>query len=468
MDKKRFLPFFFLLVNGLFAQINLSGFYPDTTDPGLMFGNETALFNHTIVVSNRTSTLPLTAVGRVYVFSNEDNIITQENIFYPDDAASSDQFGKTIAVNENFIVVGSPMHDEGFTDAGAVYVYRKTNNTWNFFQKIMVEDASANKQFGSFVKIQENSMFIVAPNDVNNDGTGAVYVYSFNETEWVFSQKLTIPDNSIPIGKIEIIGSLLIVSNAMSKFHTFIYDTSWTYSDSTDNFNHLEQNVTDFSFDGQRLFISIYGLSPSGSDSVNHVYILNRVNNSWQSESILPMDFNDFVIGKIAVSGNNLLVGYDSYILNMSRKFPVFYYKRIENEWQMQTYFYGEGQDLMDDRLGNSISIQGSNVVMGAYTEGFLNHGKAYTFNLENLSTTLFEKNDITVFPNPTLSTVTVQNNSSNQLKSYELFSITGKLLQSALLSNNTISLENLQSGIYLLKISYANDLSETYKIIKK
>ena len=469
MIRKLLLSVFVLFSVGLFAQTNLSGFYPSVDASGLRFGTETAIHDNTIVVASESSNSPST-IGKVYVFSQENQTITLVNSFYPDDAESSDQFGKSISLNEDFIVVGSPMHDESFTDAGAIYIYRKTNNEWSFFQKITANDALADQQFGSYVKIQGNSIFIAAPNDINLDGIGAIYIYTFNGTEWIFSQKLTIP-NTVNLGeKIEIQDDLLVVSEHtfnQRKYHTFLFGSNWTYSDSSEEFGSLEKNIKDFSFDGQRLYLSIHELD-SGTGSINNLYIYNRVNNTWEYETILPMDFNDFVIGKINVSENNMLVGYDEYVLNFSRKFPVFYYKKIENEWQMQTYFYGEGQAGMDDRLGNSISLQGSNFVLGAFNEGVINSGKAYAFNLENLSTTSFQKNEVSIFPNPTESTIMIQNNSLNQPKNYELFSLTGKLLQSSSLENNTISLENFQSGLYFLKIGFDNGLFETHKIIKK
>jgi hypothetical protein len=471
MIRKLHSSVFILLSVGLFAQTNLSGFYPNVDASGLRFGTETAIHDNTIVVASESSISP-TTIGKVYVFSQENQTITLVNSFYPDDAESSDQYGKSISVNEDFIVVGSPMHDESFTDAGAIYIYGKTNNEWSFFQKITANDATSDKQFGSYVKIQGNSMFIAAPNDVNVDGIGAVYVYMFNETEWVFSQKLTVP-NTVHLGeKIEIEDDLLVVSERVnyqnSRYHTFVLNTNWLFSDSTEEFGNLEQNIKDFSFDGQRLFITSNELDAGTDESNNNIHIYSRVNNSWEQETIVNVDFEDFIIGKIAVSGNNLLVGYDGYFLQMSRKFPVFYYKKIENEWQMQTYFYGEGQAGLDDRLGNSISLQGSNFVLGAFNEGVINSGKAYTFNLENLSTTSFEKSEISIFPNPTTSTITIQNSSLIHPKNYELFSVTGKILQSSSLENNTISLENFQSGLYFLKIGFDNGLFEIHKIIKK
>ena len=48
-----------------------------------------------------------------------------------------------------------------------------------------------------------------------------------------------------------------------------------------------------------------------------------------------------------------------------------------------------------------------------------------------------------------------------------ELFSMTGKVLLSTSGNTSTLSLENFQSGIYLLKITSENGTFETHKIIK-
>ena len=196
---------YFLLLFGMFvsnAQTNLSGFYPTANVSGLRFGTSTAIHENTIVVSSASNTLPPVTTGYVYVFQNNNGTLSQETFFYPSDALVDDAFGKSLAATDEFVAVGSPFHDQNVGNSGAVYLYRKVNNQWGFFQKITASDASFNKQFGSFVTLQGNTLFVVAPNDTNNDGIGAVYVYQFNQTEWVLSQKLTIPNNTRPLGKI--------------------------------------------------------------------------------------------------------------------------------------------------------------------------------------------------------------------------------------------------------------------------
>lgn len=472
--KSTWLSILFLCLSSTtFSQINLSGFYPTSNVSGLKFGTATAIHENTLVVSSDTYPFPPITTGYVYVFNQNNQSITQEAYFYPSDALSSDQFGKTVAVFGNFIAVGSPLHDEGFTDSGAVYLYEKVNNNWVFFQKITASDASTNKQFGSFVKMQGNSLFIVAPNDENNDGIGAVYVYIFDQNEWILSQKLTVPNNAGKLGKIEIQGDNLIVSNltypfgSSTKFHTFNYSSNWIFSNSTEQFGNLEQIIFDFTYDQQRLFISVHELNSGANNLENKVYIYNQMNNSWEFDSFILANYNNFIIGNVAVSGDNMLVGFSNYYLQLARKFPVYYYKKIENEWQMQTYFNGEGQSNMDDYLGNSISMFESNVVIGAPYEGIINSGKAYVFDLETLSTTQFDKKSVIIYPNPTADELHFENRSPFSIENIDIISTLGKVVQSIKSTTSSISLQSLPTGLYLIRVQFDNGIIETYKVSK-
>jgi hypothetical protein len=456
-----------------FAQINLSGFYPTSNGSGIQFGTATAIHENTLVVSSATYAFPPITTGYVYVFNQNNESTTQEAYFYPSDALSNDQFGKTVTVFGDFIAVGSPLHDEGFTDSGAVYLYEKVNNAWVFLQKITASDASTNKQFGSFVKMQGNSLFIVAPNDENNDGISAVYVYIFDQNEWTFSQKLTVPNNNGKLGKIVIQGDNLIVSNfsypfgSPTKFHTFNYNSNWIFSNSTEQFGNLEQMIFDFTYDQQRLFISVHEWNSGINNFENKVYIYNQMNNSWEFDSFILANYNDFIIGNVAVSGDNLLIGFSNYYLQLARKFPVFYYKKIENEWQMQTNLFGEGQFGMDDYLGNSISMFESNAVIGAPNEGIINSGKAYVFDLETLSSTQFDKKSVIIYPNPTADELHFENLSPFSIENIDVISTLGKVVQSIKSATSSISLQSLPTGLYLIRVQFDNGIIETYKVSK-
>ena len=449
-------------VYSLHAQTTLSGFYPSSNSSGASFGSKTALHDNTYIVSSETfGTNP----GKVFVFSKVNQVINQDAVLYPTDAATTDQFGQSISVFGDYIAVGSPFHDAGFADAGAVYMYKKINNVWTFDQKITAFDAAANKKFGTCVKMLGTSLFISAPNDQNSISSGSIYVYSFNGTNWSYQQKLNVTLTGQLGLKFDVQGNLLVAADDLGTLYTFTFNNTWSLSDSTLYIGNLEYDIKDFMIDGNRLYITaVSPLNPTD----NGVLILNRVTNNWVYEPGIDVNYNDFIVGKIAVSGTHMLVGHENYFLQIERKFPVRYYKKISNNWVFQTLLYGEGPINDDDKFGNAIALQDAEVLIGATNEGLLPFGKAYNYNLNLLSVPNFEKNIFSIYPNPTTNTITIENNSLfTSIPRLELYSMTGKMLLSTSTETSTLSLENFQSGIYLLKITSENGTFETHKIIK-
>jgi len=80
---------------------------------------------------------------------------------------------------------------------------------------------------------------------------------------------------------------------------------------------------------------------------------------------------------------------------------------------------------------------------------------------------------NLTAYPNPTTSYLMLQIDASaalsNQSMSYQLYDISGKLLESNTIvaSSTTIKMEQMPTGTYLLKVTQNNKEVKTFKIIK-
>nr|MBP6759477.1 T9SS type A sorting domain-containing protein [Flavobacterium sp.] len=85
------------------------------------------------------------------------------------------------------------------------------------------------------------------------------------------------------------------------------------------------------------------------------------------------------------------------------------------------------------------------------------------------LSVTAFSKNDFLVYPNPTNDSVSVTLPNEPNVKTIAVFNILGqKVLEKTISTQSpTISLKNLNSGIYFYKIE-SNNFSKNGKIIKQ
>ena len=74
------------------------------------------------------------------------------------------------------------------------------------------------------------------------------------------------------------------------------------------------------------------------------------------------------------------------------------------------------------------------------------------------------------IWPNPATETVHIQMDTDNNGCSYQLFDMSGKLLQGGRLTDNNdeIDVRNLVAGTYLLKVEDSNHQTQTTKIVKK
>ena len=78
-----------------------------------------------------------------------------------------------------------------------------------------------------------------------------------------------------------------------------------------------------------------------------------------------------------------------------------------------------------------------------------------------------FIKRNLTLYPNPTNGLLKIENPNLIRINKVDIFNIYGQKLQ-AKFNNNTIDLNHLTNGIYLVRIEDENGKQGTYKIIKK
>ena len=107
--------------------------------------------------------------GSVYVYNLDG---TGEVKITASDAAG-DSFGNSVAIGNNKLVVGSPYDDDDGSSSGSVYVY---NLDGTGEVKITASDAAAGDNFGFSVAVGSNKI-VVGSIDSNND-SGSAYIYN--------------------------------------------------------------------------------------------------------------------------------------------------------------------------------------------------------------------------------------------------------------------------------------------------
>ena len=449
-----------LFVQGLFAQITLTPF-TGTISSTFFSGSLDAYANKIVVFGGYSHDL---TQSRVFVFEKNGNTITQEAYFTPADAALNDNFGTSVSIDHDFIAAGSRYNDQFASNAGAVYMFRKVASNWMFFQKLIPFDGASDDNFGTTVKVVGNQLFVHSP---NNDpiglpaNSGALYIYNFNGTSWVFSQKITPSSNNYngSASTIQVSNNKLVIKGD-STLNTYTYDgTLWNFSSSLITVS----SIVDFGLDNNQLFV----LQMEGFTSSMKIY--DDVANNWNLNTTLTsLQYNDKMATNFKVHNDVMFISLNFHALLYTAPTPVAVYRKIGGSWSFQEYIYGQGPVDRDDDFGTQMAISDDIVVIGAPREFLPNAdgGRAYTFDVA-LGVNENTFNDLKIYPNPTSGIVNMGNDFVENINTIDIYQCDGKLIKSIESNFDSISLSEFQSGIYLLKFTLNNGTSTIKKIIK-
>ncbi len=178
---------------------------------GYAFGTAVAVDGSTAVVGAFGDD---SGKGAVYVFTQNGNAWPRAARLTAPNAANDDSFGRSVAVDGDFVVVGSWRDDDGGTNSGSVYVFTKPTsaNGWGAWgglsstakdaltAKLTASDAAAEDHFGWSVAIDGDNVVVGAHgNDDDGTDSGSAYLFTKPSGGWATATetvKLTAPDGA--------------------------------------------------------------------------------------------------------------------------------------------------------------------------------------------------------------------------------------------------------------------------------
>ena len=209
--------------------------YPLTIDPiaqqaylkasnaeaGDFFGISVAIAGDTVVVgayfedSNATgvngiqSDNSASGSGAAYVFTRSGGVWSQQAYLKASNTGGSDQFGHSVAIAGDTVVVGAFLEDSNATgvngnqsdnsalDSGAAYVFTRSAGVWSQQAYLKASNSEANDQFGASVAIAGDNVVVGAYLEASNAtgvnfnqsdnsalGSGAAYVFMRSAGVW--------------------------------------------------------------------------------------------------------------------------------------------------------------------------------------------------------------------------------------------------------------------------------------------
>jgi len=160
-------------------------------EAGDSFGISVAISGQTIVVGADMDDDNGMDSGSAYAFTFDGSKWIEEAKLLPADGKAGDRFGASVAISGNLAVMGAPLADALDPDTGAAYVFRYNGVNWVEEAKLMAVDGKANDQFGASVSISADYVVVGAP---GADGSGALYVYKFDGSVWSLEGKVIATD----------------------------------------------------------------------------------------------------------------------------------------------------------------------------------------------------------------------------------------------------------------------------------
>jgi len=136
--------------------------------------------------------------GAAYVFkrSTSDGTWALQRKVTAYDASSEDNFGYSVSISGNYILIGSPHDDEAGADSGSAYLYERSpaTDSWSFHTKITPTNGASGDRFGSSVVVKGTRLLIGAPYKASAfGGSGLAYLFERHQEtgSWEETGKLT-------------------------------------------------------------------------------------------------------------------------------------------------------------------------------------------------------------------------------------------------------------------------------------
>jgi hypothetical protein len=316
--------------------------------------------------------------GAAYVFVRTGTTWTQQAYLKASNTEADDQFGHSVAVSGDTVVIGAPYEDsnatgvngnqsdESATWAGAAYVFVRSGTNWTQQAYLKGAKTEAEDRFGWEVAVSGNTVVVGAPveasdatgvngnqNDNSTSASGAAYVFVRNGSTWTQQAYLKASNtgaNDLFGGSVSVSGDTVVVGA-----------------------NNEDSNAT--------------GVSGNQNDNSaansGAAYVFVRDGTTWSQQAFLKASntgAGDRFASTVAVSGEAVMVGVPAEAGNATgvngdqsdnsapKSGAAYVFVRSGTSWTQQAYLKASNTGA-DDVFGNTVAVSGDTFVAGAYRE---------------------------------------------------------------------------------------------------
>ena len=290
------------------------------------FGISVAIAGDTIVVGAYRDDIDNnnTNSGSAYVFTRTGTTWTEQANLMASDGASSDRFGISVSIAGDTIVVGAHQNDDNGTNSGSAYVFTHSGATWTEQAKLLASDGGADDEFGISVAIAGDTI-VVGGDDDSGSSSGSAYVYTRTGTTWTEQAKLTASDGAAGdefghsvavVGETIVVGARLDDDNGTNSGSAYVFTgtgTAWTEQAklTASDGAAFDEFGTSVAIAGDNIVVGAYRDDDNG-DRSGSAYVYVWTGSTWTEEAKLTagdgVEFDHFG-WSVATAGDTIVVG---------------------------------------------------------------------------------------------------------------------------------------------------------------
>ncbi len=383
---------------------------------GDSFGQSVAISGDTAVVGAHFDDAGAnTDQGSAYVFMRSGTSWTQQQKLTAGDGAALDNFGLSVAISGDTVVVGAYLDDVGVNVyQGSAYVFVRSGTSWTQQQKLAAGDGAANDQFGFSVAISGDTAVVGARFDGvgANPIQGSAYVFVRSGTSWTQQQRLIAGDgatfdsfgSSVALsGNTVVVGASLddVGANAnQGSAYVFVVCGDLIEQQKLTDGDGAEADLfgESVAISGDTAVVGARSDDVGANANQGSAFIFVRSGTSWTQQQQLTA--GDGAAGdsfgfSVAISGDTTVVGarFDDVGANADQG-SAFVFVRSGTSWtQQQRLTASDGAAF--DNFGQSVAISGDTAVVGAVNDDVganVDQGSAYVFVRSGTSWTQQQK----------------------------------------------------------------------------
>ncbi len=348
------------------------------------FANSVAISGDTIVIgasgedslNGNQADNSASSAGAAYVFVRNGDVWTQQAYLKASNTNAFDQFGSSVAISGNTIVISAFGEDSNATgvngnqfdnsasSAGAAYVFfRGSGGAWAQQAYLKASNTDAGDGFGGSVAISGDTIVITATgedsaatgvdgnqSDNSVQDSGAAYVFVRSNGVWTQQAYLKASNTDLS----DLFGASVAVSGGTIAIGAVQEDSNATGVNGDDS----DDSVRD-----------------SGA-----AYVFVRSSSLWTQQAYLKASNTDAIdlFGvSVAVSGDTIAIGAyledsnstgvnsDDSDNSIQDSGAAYVFVRSNSVWTQQAYLKASNTDAAD-QFGSSVAISGDTIVVGA------------------------------------------------------------------------------------------------------